>query len=179
MLPLVACSAALLAGCSGTSAPQLTVTGAQALERTPDGVSVLFNVDARNDNEDPLPLREVEYTLDINGQRAFVGTRSAEATLRSKGTQSLRLPAVVNLARVGEIQGPARYRLTGTVRYVAPGQIAEILFDTGVRIPSVAFAGEGEVDLAAARALQPSPNASFVPLPDTAPPPVIDPILAP
>jgi LEA14-like dessication related protein len=169
----------MLAGCAGTSAPTFNVTAAQALERTPDGVSVVFDVAAQNDNDDPLPLREVEYTLDINGQRAFAGTRSAEATLRRNGSQTIRLPAVVNLARVGEITGPARYRLSGTVKYVTPGQLAEIFFDTGVRIPTASFSGEGEVDLAAAKTLQAAPGASFVPLPDTAPPPVLDPVLTP
>lgn len=140
---------------------------------------MVFDVAAQNDNDEALPLREVEYQLDINGQRAFAGTRSAEATLRRNGVQTIRLPAVVNLGRAGDVSSSARYRLSGTLKYVSPGQIAEILFDTGVRIPSVSFMGEGDVDLSTARALQAAPTASFVPLPDTAPPPEIQPTIAP
>lgn len=164
------------AGCESYAPPQLTVTGAQAGERTPDGVSMIFTIDARNDNDVPLPLRDVVYTVDVDGQRVFEGTRSPEATLRRAGTQQIRLPAVVNLTSTPGVaadamRGASRFRLSGTMRYITPGQLAEVLFDTGVRVPSVSFSGEGEVDLSVAKALSASPNASFVPLPDTAPPP--------
>lgn len=165
--------ALLLGGCNVYSSPRLEVIGVTPAERTPDGVSMVFTVDARNDNDEPLPLRDVEYTLDLDGERVFAGTRSAEATLRRNGTQQVRLPAVVrlddhpNLAGVAA-GGRARYRLSGTLRYVTPGQIAEILFDSGVRVPSVDFTSDGELDLSGAKDVKPG---VVIPLPDTAPPP--------
>lgn len=163
---------ALCAGCDTYQAPSLEVTSVEAAERTDEGVSMVFVLAARNGNNEPLPLRDAEYTLDIEGERVFSGTRSAEATLRQSGVQEIRLPAVVNLDRDPRLadvvaSGQARYRLAGTLRYVTPGQIAEILFDTGVRVPSVEFASEGRLDISAARTLKPG---VAIPLPDTAPP---------
>lgn len=162
----------LLAGCQSIAPPALSVTGAQAGERTPDGVSMIITLDATNSNDVALPLRDVVYTVDIDGQRVFEGTRSPEATLRRSGTQQIKLPAVVNITRSGDSAlASSRFRVSGTMRYITPGQIAEILFDTGVRVPSVSFSGEGDVNLSAAKAFAPAPGATYVPLPDTAPPP--------
>lgn len=149
----------LLAGGCGYSAPKLSVSEAHATERTPDGLAMVFTIEARNDNTDALPLRNVEYSLELNGKRVFSGTRSAEATIRRLGTQSFSLPAVVNLpANPGfeSLSGPAQYRLVGSVQYVTPGQLAEVLFDAGVRVPKVGFSGDGQIDFSAARTVNPT-----------------------
>jgi hypothetical protein len=41
----------------------------------------------------------------------------------------------------------ARFEIEGKLSYTTPGSIAQVLFDTGVRRPSVHFRQEGEVDL--------------------------------
>lgn len=152
-----------LAGCAGYADPQIEISEAKALERTPDGVTIVFTLNAKNTNDVALPLRDVEYELEVDGRRVFQGTRSPEATLRRLGSQSFRLPAVIaTSAGSGDAgMGAVRYRLSGTMRYVTPGQIAEALFDTGVRVPSVSFSGQGEVNLAEAPMLK----ESFIPLP--------------
>lgn len=144
--------AAWLGGCASYRAPEFSVTEARAGARSNDGVEMFFTLDARNDNDAALPLRDVEYRVELDGRTVFSGTRSAEATLRRLGTQQITLPAVVRLdenAPMGARTGGATlpYRISGTVTYVTPGQIAEILFDTGVRVPTVGFGGEGQVAL--------------------------------
>lgn len=138
-----------LSACAGPRQPSFRVAEVRAGERTDQGVAMTFVLDAENDNDVALPLRDVEYTVELDGQRAFSGTRSAEATLRRLGTQQVVLPAVVRTGDGGAIRTSGRvpYRISGTVTYVTPGQIAEILFDSGVRVPSVGFSGTGEVDL--------------------------------
>jgi hypothetical protein len=142
-----------IAGCDSYSAPALSVTKAEPIERTPDGCAMLFTLDARNDNDDSLPLRTVEYRVELNGQEVFRGERSAEATLRRLGIQQLLLPAAVPInpdtARL--VNGPAHYRLSGSMYYITPGRLAETLFDAGVHMPSVSFAFEGDIDLSAAK----------------------------
>jgi hypothetical protein len=49
----------------------------------------------------------------------------------------------------------AQYSVNGTLEYVTPGDIAQILLDTGVRKPKVTFGGAGELALAS-----PNPAAS-------------------
>lgn len=146
--------ALLLGGCQSYSAPNLTAASAQATERTGDGAAMRFTLNAENQNEVALPLRTIEYGVALNGREVFRGTRSAEATLRQKGVQQIELPAVVRLSdgqNADLASGVVRYRLFGVIYYVTPGQLAEVLFDAGVRTPSAPFDVEGEIDLSSAR----------------------------
>jgi hypothetical protein len=164
------CVACIGGGCESYAAPVLSMTRAEPTERTPDGCAMLFTLDARNTNEDGLPLRTVEYRVDLNGREVFVGTRSAEATLRRLGTQQLKLPAVVALTPETQplATGPSHYRLTGSMYYVTPGRLAETLFDAGVHTPSVGFSFEGDIDLSLAPFTAPTPAN---PAPTAAPSP--------
>jgi hypothetical protein len=158
---------ALLGGCESYSAPVLSVAKVEPVERTQDGCSMLFTLDARNDNDDALPLRTVVYRVDLNGQEVFHGERSAEATLRRLGIQQLRLPAAVQVTQQTSalIGGPAHYRLSGSMYYVTPGRLAETLFDAGVRTPSVDFAFEGDLDLSGAKFVSSRPPTPSIDLP--------------
>jgi hypothetical protein len=146
---LLVIAALSLTACTSYRAPAFAVAEVRPGERTSEGVAMVFTLDAKNENDVALPLRDVQYTVELDGKKVFTGTRSAEATLRRLGTQQVTLPAVVNLASdsVPRTTGRVPYRISGTVTYVTPGQIAEILFDTGVRVPTVGFASSGEVDL--------------------------------
>lgn len=148
----------LLGGCSAYEAPNLKVVDARVSERSTEGVVLMFTIDAENPNEEGLPLRSVDYRVSLDGREVFTGTRSAEATLRRYGTQQIRLPAVVALTEPGAGETAANYRIEGTLRYITPGEIAEILFDAGVRQPSVSFSGEGRADLTAAAPAPPAPE---------------------
>lgn len=136
-------------GCSSYEAPNLKVVDARVSERSAEGVVLMFTIDAENPNEEGLPLRSVDYRVLLDGNEVFTGTRSAEATLRRYGTQQIRLPAVVAMTEPEARDADANYRIEGTLRYITPGEIAEILFDAGVRQPSVGFSGEGKADLTA------------------------------
>lgn len=146
----VTIAAVLAGGCSSYEAPNLKVVDARVSERSAEGVVLMFTLDAENPNEEGLPLRTVDYRVSLEGREVFQGTRSAEATLRRYGTQQIRLPAVVALSEPATSLSAADYRIEGTLRYITPGEIAEILFDAGVRQPGVAFSGEGKADLTAA-----------------------------
>jgi hypothetical protein len=139
-LALLAC----LAGCSTHTSPALSVTDLTVGQRGDQAVVLLFTLDAENANSVPLPLREVRYRFALDGREVFAGRRSAQATLRRFGTQQVRLPVVIPLADMPD--HPADYQLTGKLVYIAPGEIAQILFDTGVRRPSTTFKHHGSLD---------------------------------
>lgn len=145
---LAASVAAGLAGCSGHTAPTLSVAGSRLVQATPGGYVVAFDIDAQNANEVELPLREVRYSLTLDGREVFSGVRSPEATLRRLGTQRFTIPASVAL-EPGQAPptGPTPYVLEGHLAYIAPGQIAQVLFDIRVRRPTVRFREEGVLDL--------------------------------
>ncbi|MGP1308650.1 MAG: LEA type 2 family protein [Phycisphaerales bacterium] len=145
-------SLAPLVGCGGFSAPKIRVVDARVLEQTEHGVSVDFVLEGQNDNSEEIPLQVVRYSLSIDGERVFTGERMAEATLRRFGTQTFVLPVAAewedlpNDRPEGDLSvRTRRYRLAGTLQYIAPGALAEVFFDTGVRRPSVRFVSEGEL----------------------------------
>ncbi|MFN7021188.1 MAG: LEA type 2 family protein [Phycisphaerales bacterium] len=136
-------------GCSSVSDPKLSVARATVGERSEEGLALAFTIDGVNENDTGLPLRTVKYTVELADREVFTGTRSPEATLRRLGTQQFVLPATVRLADHPDLalRGLVPYRISGEVTYTSPGQIAELLFDAGVRVPKAAFSGTGEVDL--------------------------------
>jgi hypothetical protein len=156
--PVLLTTLALGAGCSSYAPPAMTVTDARVTDRTDEGVAVAFVLDATNSNDDALPLRETTYSLELDGQSVFKGIRSAEATLRRRGTQQVVLPAGIPHALL-PAGGTVHYRLSGSIEYITPGAFAEVLFDTGVRRPDASFSQEGTIDLSAA----PSPVPSNLP----------------
>jgi len=136
-----------LAGCSSYAPPRLTLTRALVTQESKDGLVVSFSLDALNTNSVELPLTEVRYTLYLNGSPVFFGVRSPEATLRRLGTQSISFPAVIALAPGEQAPtGAVPYSLEGRLGYLAPGSLAQVLFDLRFRRPTVAFHESGTLD---------------------------------
>ena len=149
-LIVLAAAATLLAGCSSYSAPELSIEKAELRERTPSGMVLEFTINAENRNSEPLPLREVRYRLLLDGNEVFSGTRSAEATLRRYGGQRFTLPAVITPGGEGvPTSGVVPFRISGSLKYITPGELAAVLFDAEVRQPEVSFDLEGRIDLTA------------------------------
>lgn len=144
-------------GCSPYDAPSLAIETVTLVDEGPEGLVLELTLSARNDNEVPLPLREVEYELQLGpaGEGgwtgSFRGTRSAGATLRAGGTQTIVLPAAIALEPGRRApDGPVPYRLSADLVYITPGALADVLFDTGVRRPTVSFDRDGVIDFGAA-----------------------------
>src|SRR5690606_26748915 len=137
-------AAALCGGCSSFQAPGLEIATVTAAQETEQGMVLSLGLNATNENEVALPLKTARYPLELNGEQVFSGQRSAEATLRRKGTQRILLPAAFSWEAAGQTRpkGEVSYRLRGEMSYVTPGELAELLFDTGVRRPSVRFSEE-------------------------------------
>lgn len=138
-LALGACMALLASGC-GYQSPTIEVKSASVVESTDRHTLVNFSIEATNPNAIALPLRKLDYTVSVGGGTPFSGVRSPEATLPPGGTRTITFPAVLP---AGAAAGS--YTLNGTLLYITPGQIAEILFDTGVSRPTVGFAGQGAI----------------------------------
>lgn len=141
-----------LVGCSGFAPPAIRVVDARVIEQTEHGIAVDFVMEGVNANSEEIPLQIVRYSLAIDGERVFTGERMAEATLRRFGSQTFVLPVAATWDALpsdrpegDESPRVRRYRLSGTLQYIAPGALAEVFFDTGVRRPSVRFAAEGDL----------------------------------
>lgn len=137
-----------LGGCAGYRPPELSTAQVVMTDETDAGYVLDFRLDAKNDNEEPLPLRELRYTLSLDGREVFRGVRGAEGTIPRFGARRIGLPAAVALAPgAPPPSGVLRYELRGTLIYVTPGRLGQIFFDTGVSRPTVAFRQRGELEV--------------------------------
>jgi len=147
---LIGLTIASTTACAGTKSPGVDVTGVHLGDVTDEGYVLHFDLRMDNPNIEPLELDEVHYSVSIDGREIYRGRRSAEATLSAGGGKTLRLPAVVTPVEGGESAPPAgdvEYAISGTLWYLTPGELAEILFDSGVRRPSVGFRQAGAITL--------------------------------
>jgi LEA14-like dessication related protein len=140
-----------LGGCSGYQDPSIQPAGAAMVEKTDEALTLRLAVDLDNPNNEPLKLLEFEYDVQVNGVRVHKGVRAAETTLAANGHKQVQIPAVVRYdtmqwTREG-VPASAKYAVRGELRYITPGEIAQVFFDTGVRKPSASFAWTGEVPL--------------------------------
>lgn len=130
------------AGCASSPITDTKPAFIKAVQ--PGGLVIELQVTLTNPNAEPLPLREVEYKVELPGiaGAVFRGVRSAEGTLPAGGTHTLLLPAsfATNSVVVGEA-----YRISGSVGYLSPGQVAAVLYDYRVVRPSVSFTSAGTV----------------------------------
>lgn len=137
----------LLTACSAGPAPRVGQPTATVGERTDAGVVVNFTIPCENPSSEGLPLREVRYTVSIDGRPVFRGLRSPEATVRRFGTQEIHLPAVL-AAEPGQSlpTGTSTFKIDAEMLYVRPGILSQALFDAELVQPSVDFSGSGTID---------------------------------
>lgn len=136
-----------LAACSAGPSPRVGQPSATVGERTDAGVVVHFTIPCENPGSEGLPLREVRYTVSIDGRAVFRGIRSPEATVRRFGQQEIRLPAVI-AAEPGQAlpTGSRTFKIEAEMLYVRPGVLSQALFDAEIVQPSVEFSGTGTID---------------------------------
>lgn len=145
--------AAGVAGC-GQRAPMVAVAAVTLGDSSDEALVLQFQLELVNRGSEPLRLREFRYQLSVDGKPVFQGRRAAEATLGAGATRRMQVPVVLRYDRVGwtATDRPAEipYTMSGSLLYVSPGELAEILFDTGVRKPTVGFGGKGTIRLSGA-----------------------------
>ena len=160
----------LLAGCSSYREPTIDVQSAMVLDRTDEAILLGFEIELANPNEEPMDLLNFDYQLHVDGRRVFQGRRAALVSLNRGTSRIVRLPAVVPFDKArwtdGQLPGSFRYYLGGTLHYVAPGEIAEILLDTGLKRPRALFAARGDVEVVASESAPAEPDVE--PTPDSA-----------
>jgi len=143
--------AAALSGCSAYQSPNIDVRSPRVTEKTGEAIAIAFPLRLENPNADPIELQHFEYALTVDGQTVYHGRRAAQMTLHRNGDSSVELPAVIAFQRVGwsAESHPAEvtYRLSGSLLYTTPGELAQTLLDTGVRRPTAHFSVNGAMTL--------------------------------
>jgi len=138
-------STIMLGGCSTFRDPQVTIVSASVVETSDEAMTLHITADLANPNDESLQLLNFNYHVTVDGQRVFQGIRSAEATLGGNQQRQVTIPAVVRFVDVGwsptAVPADVEYAVSGTLQYITPGSIAQILFDSGVRKPRAGFRG--------------------------------------
>jgi len=133
-------------GCSSVRDPRFETMGVREVERTETRTVYAFLVKATNPNKEPIPLREVSYKVTLDGDYTFEGVRSPETTLHTYGEHTFELPAVFELTP-GQLSGVVDYKLNGSVKYLRPGALAEVMFESKVSVPKAGFHLRGQVNV--------------------------------
>jgi hypothetical protein len=146
----ISCLAALLPmGCSAYRSPAATIASAHVQERGEEAMAVHFAIELTNSNQVSIELVQFKYDVEIDGRKVYSGVRAAQATLAANGQRRMIIPAVLRFDRLGwspqSFPPQAEYEISGTLQYITPGEIAQILFDTGVRKPKAGFTSSGQL----------------------------------
>ncbi|MEC9374476.1 MAG: LEA type 2 family protein [Planctomycetota bacterium] len=132
-------------GCAFSDPPTFEVVRAEITEESEDGFVVTFTLRGDNSRDVALPLRRINYSVSLDGERVFEGRRDAEATLPRKGSQFIQLPAAVpaDIRTADSLRGEIPFSINANLTYLAPGLLAEVLFDSKVVQPTVNFVERG------------------------------------
>jgi len=136
---------ALLPACTGASALRIEVEDATFARTDGDADMLTFRLRATNPGDKPLPMREIRYDFTLDGQRIVNARRVAMATVRPYESVLVDLP--VPIPSGAAAPGQRNYTLTGSANFIKPGALSELLYDTSVYRPSVAFTDAGTIDL--------------------------------
>ncbi len=139
-------SGMLLSGCNKALAPTFQAVGVREIEQGDERSVIEFSIEATNPNKEPIPLRQVHYKVELDGVEVFSGVRSPEIMLHMYSSHVFTLPAVLPIEAI-KSSGEVSYALTGTVQYIPPGRLSEVLFDAKLKVPEAILELSGTINM--------------------------------
>ncbi len=143
----------MLTGCLSALPPTARVTGARVLAETDEGARVVVILELQNPNTVPLPLPEASYRVVVDGVGTYAFDDLPVRVIPPGGTQTVTLPAAVAAttddglpAAMPDTVAGRRWRIRGTLTYRPDNGIRRFLTETGIPLPTVAFAGRGTLE---------------------------------
>ena len=121
-------------GCSNIHSPRFETLGVRQVERTDTRTVYACIIKATNPNKESIPLKEVSDTVTLDNTNNFSGVRSPETTLHTYGEHIFELPAVFELSE-NQLTGIVDYKVVGSTKYLKPGKLQEVLFDSKFSVP--------------------------------------------
>lgn len=146
LLAVFSMSTLVSIGCSSVKSPRFEMLGVREVEHTESRTVYAFSVKATNPNKEPIPLKEVTYTVSLDSTHVFSGVRSPETTLHTYGEHIFELPAVFEVPRE-QLNGIIDYKLVGSTKYLRPGKLQEVLYDSKLSVPKAGFNLRGKINV--------------------------------
>ncbi|MBM4112932.1 MAG: hypothetical protein FJ253_06095 [Phycisphaerae bacterium] len=137
---LAATLAALAASSGCVPSPKITITSVDVVEVGEQASELAIRLTLLNDADVPVKLDMWSYHLRAAGA-TYSGRWSAGITVPAMETVNASIPAVIpNSASPGP---GCAWTSGGSVTYLAPSRLAEVLFELGLNRPSTGFSGAG------------------------------------
>ncbi len=120
--------------------PVITVTAVDVVEVGEEASELAIRLELHNDADVPVKLDMWSYGLQAANAR-YSGRWSAGITVPPQETVKASIPAVIpNSASPGP---SCAWTSSGSVTFLAPSRLAEVLFELGLNRPSTSFSGSG------------------------------------
>jgi hypothetical protein len=142
--------AAFLTGCAlrlprwhHVTKPSAQVTSVRLDDQSEQGARVIITVALSNPNDLSLPLIRSAYTVKLGDLPAATFHEDPLKALPRTGPQTVELAAAVptNGASVAGMD----YRVSGSITYEPPGEVRQVLTESGVPLPTVGFSSSGSL----------------------------------
>ena len=150
VLLTLACCVLLPTGCTTLTEgvvkrPTGEVLGVRVVDKTQAGVRVEATVRVTNPNPVELPVEEasVSFRLGERG-RSFEAPVQPAVSLPPNGAQTFTVAAAVPLPGRTVAAG-LPYRFQTTLHYRPPGELREIMTESGIGLPSLTVGGNGRL----------------------------------
>ena len=149
LVPVLLVGAALV-GCNTftegvVQRPTGEVLGVRIVEQTADGVRVEATLEVTNPNPVELPIEDASVSFTLADGKRFVSQVAPAVSLPPGGAQRFTVAAAVPKNRSGDTMIGSPYRLRTTLHYRPPGELRDILTESGVGLPSITIGGDGKL----------------------------------
>ena len=124
--------------------PQVDIVDVSLKQQTIDGARVETTLTLYNPNNETIPLAKVRYTFNIDGFGSFECTDVPGLSLPAEGYQQLVLPAAI--ATAGQDVTGRLYTVHGQISYDPPGEVQEMMQQTGFPLPWISFSRTGMLE---------------------------------
>lgn len=121
--------------------PKVQVLGLAVTSEQDQGSRVEAIVELTNRSDTDLPLRDVTYTISVEGHKSFKLTEPAHRILPAMEAQTITLAA----AFAGPVSGRS-WRVTGRINYAPPKTFIENLAEESLPLPDVGFSASGRFE---------------------------------
>ncbi len=138
----------LTASCTDVKPPEVTLTGAEFAGFTAEGLSLMLLVDVSDPNGFGGTIRDLDYTIFVDGEEVAHGRQEESVVVPSEGTVEARIPFTLTWSGAKDglkelvSSGEHEWRVKGSAKLQKGGLSRSFRFDeTGN------FSGTGDFEL--------------------------------
>ena len=125
--------------------PEAVVESVRVVDQTDDGLRLEAVVRIRNPNEVGLAAQRGSVWFELEGLRPYEARMEPTIALPPSGERLWRVPVAVAKPSPGWSAGGRSYKMEVELRFVPPGELREILTESGVPLPWLSATARGRL----------------------------------